>query len=160
MRSLASQGLRERVVKRAEAPARSFAIGAFALVCEPIAGGPPVDIVEPDRAPQVPLSRLRRPAPDAIPPRLELCRQCRQYVHAHEATCPHCRADIAAAAHRHEAEVRRRRAVIDEVTRALTRARRSVRAALTWPISQVIRGSARSSRILPARAGEVMVVTR
>lgn len=122
--TLARQGLRERIVKRAEAPAEPFAIGGFALVREPIAGGPPVAVSEPSAAPHVPLARLRRPAPEALPPRLELCRACHQYVHAHESTCPHCGGDIAAAAARHEADSRRRRAVIDEVTRALARARR------------------------------------
>ena len=33
-----------------------------------------------------------------IPPRLDLCRSCHEYVWPHETDCPHCGADIAAAA--------------------------------------------------------------
>jgi len=122
--TLAGQGLRERVVKRKEAPDRSFAIGEFALVLEPLDGGPPVEVREPAPTPLIPPGRLRRPAPEVSPARLEPCGSCREYVYASESVCPHCGVGLAAAAQAHDADVRRRRGVIDELRRALERARR------------------------------------
>jgi hypothetical protein len=115
VRDLARKGRRERIVKIKDAPPESFAVGEFALIEEAVptadfsavqallhpsadrpAGpndGRPVHI-EPD------------PRPDGrggrIPPRLALCRACHEYVWPHEADCPHCGSDLAAASRRYE----------------------------------------------------------
>ena len=99
---LEKQGLRERIVKKEEAPERSFAIGKFDLICEPIEG--PVDVVSDQlSAPRALVNiqpRIRsKPAANGRKARemteLAICRNCSQYIYQHETTCPHCRADIA-----------------------------------------------------------------
>lgn len=98
---LKKQGLRERIVKKENAPDSSFAIGKFDLVCEPIDG--PAESLPAQRS-FVSITRARKtdsPANDVRmrndqrnPIELALCRNCRQYVYKHETTCPHCEADI------------------------------------------------------------------
>jgi hypothetical protein len=39
---------------------------------------------------------------DRLPPTLDLCYGCMQYVHAGTETCPHCGGDIAAFAAQHQ----------------------------------------------------------
>jgi Y-X(10)_GDL-associated radical SAM protein len=100
---LAKQGLRERVVKTQEAPGRPFDQGRFDLVTEPLDGGEgPRTVARP------PLWQMKEPDlgnTGRLPPALDLCRGCLQYVHAGTATCPHCGGDVAAlAAERRELE--------------------------------------------------------
>jgi hypothetical protein len=98
---LQKQGLRERIVKKEEAPDRAFAIGRFDLICEPIDGGEkqvqtPQTLVQISRAPH----RTKAADGEAVkydhrmPVELAICRNCRQYIFKHETACPHCRADI------------------------------------------------------------------
>jgi Y-X(10)_GDL-associated radical SAM protein len=96
---LEKQGLRERIVKKKNAPERSFAIGEFDLVCEPI-DGPEEPL--PEQKTLVNISRSS-PAPSAhgktgkskrTIAELDLCRNCQQYIYPHEKICPHCQADI------------------------------------------------------------------
>jgi Y-X(10)_GDL-associated radical SAM protein len=112
---LAKRGLRERVRKVEDAPGRSFAIGRFELVTEEIpadGSDAPGTVVSTSDPMLVPLLRKpiagmdRGPAPEVgrLPPRLELCRACRCHIYAHEAVCPHCGADVAAARVAYEAE--------------------------------------------------------
>ena len=115
VRDLARKGLRERVVKIKEAPPDSFAIGEFALIEEPIPteeraaladklpalsanDGRPVHIAPEDR-PEAGGGR--------IPPRLGLCRGCHEYIWPHETDCPHCGADVAAAARSYDERLAR-----------------------------------------------------
>lgn len=112
VRDLAKKGRRERVVKIREAGPESFAVGEFALIEEAI---PPEELaaLPPDRLPGFSAtdSRPVHIAPEddddparaagargRIPPHLDLCRSCHEYVWPHETDCPHCGADIAAAA--------------------------------------------------------------
>lgn len=95
---LEKQGLRERIVKRENASERSFAIGRFDLVCEPIdsTDDNSIQAVKPlvtiTRSPAPTDARMRNDQRDPI--RMDICRNCRQYVHKHETSCPHCSADI------------------------------------------------------------------
>jgi Y-X(10)_GDL-associated radical SAM protein len=106
VRDLARNGVRERIVKIKEAPPESFAVGEFALIEEAIPAeeraalaamlpthsandGRPVHIAPENR----PDERGGR-----IPPQLTLCRGCHEYIWPHESDCPHCGADVAAAA--------------------------------------------------------------
>lgn len=100
---LGKQGLRERIVKKEEAPADSFAIGRFEVVVEPIdadATKEPIrqHFVNITRTPQ---ANFPNGKPENVYPRklteLAICRNCRQYVYPHETVCPHCEADIAEA---------------------------------------------------------------
>lgn len=119
---LQKQGLRERIAKIEDAAPASFAVGRFDLITERIADGTPVSSIERSgQTVELVWKNKGKRAPDEgrVPPRLALCRHCDGYVHAHEETCPHCGADIAAAADAHEREVQRRRAVIDEIERLL-----------------------------------------
>lgn len=124
---LAARGLRERVVKRRDAPAQPFAIGEFELVLEAVDGSAQLQATHmTDSAPLIPVSRLLRctsARADArqgrIPEQLELCRGCNQYLHANESSCPHCGADVASEAARHAGEQARRRALMDAVRRQL-----------------------------------------
>jgi Y-X(10)_GDL-associated radical SAM protein len=98
---LQKQGLRERIVKKENAPDRSFAIGKFDLVCEPMDS--PVESAAVQRS-FVSITRARKtdsPTNDVRlrndqrdPIELAICRNCREYVYKHETTCPHCDADI------------------------------------------------------------------
>jgi hypothetical protein len=100
---LAKQGLRERVAKTQEAPGTPFDQGKFDLITEPLDGSdgehtvavaPPWEMKEPE---------LRDT--DRLPPTLDLCYGCMQYVHSGTQTCPHCNGDIAAfAQQQHEVE--------------------------------------------------------
>ncbi len=95
---LESRGLRERVVKKRDAPDTPFAIGEFALILEAVPGRE--DVVPPADSTPVDVGQLvhLRPRLDAradaregrLPPKLELCRACNQYIYDHETTCPHC----------------------------------------------------------------------
>lgn len=105
---LKKQGLRERIAKKENAPDRSFAIGRFDLVCEPIdAPEVPapvqqtlVKITRPSRANirKTPTPQLANGKAGQTGPRelveLTICRNCQEYVYPHEITCPHCTADI------------------------------------------------------------------
>jgi hypothetical protein len=124
---LASRGLRERVVKKCNAPNTPFAIGEFELILEAQPGredvAPPVDSTTADVGPLIEL----RPRVDArakimegrLPPKLALCHACNQYIYPHETTCTHCGADVALAAADHAETVQRRRALIERLERAL-----------------------------------------
>ncbi len=125
---LESRGLRERVAKKRDAPQTPFAIGEFELILEALPGreGHTPDLpaerttVGPGRLIQ--LGRRgagKAPAEGRIPPRLALCHACDQYVHAHEAVCAHCGADVAEAARAHAEAVERRRALMQRLERAL-----------------------------------------
>jgi Y-X(10)_GDL-associated radical SAM protein len=98
---LAAKGLRERVVKVEDAPGLSFDYGRFQLVLEPADGGPgPRIVAEPP-----PPAERKRLANYRVPPVLELCRGCDQYVFPGTATCPHCGGDVSALAQAHAADL-------------------------------------------------------
>ena len=121
------RGLRERVVKKREAPDSPFAIGEFDLILEAIPGRhaviPPTETAEPQIGPLVQLHTPSQSEADArvgrIPPKLALCRACNQYIYSHETTCPHCRSDVAQAASRHEETTRHRRQLVERLENLL-----------------------------------------
>ncbi|AWB08782.1 GDL motif peptide-associated radical SAM/SPASM maturase (plasmid) [Azospirillum humicireducens] len=116
---LARHGLRERVVKIKDAPDEAFAIGEFALIQEPIPGAESPGLPERDPAKVHRHEHERSPEGGVVPPSLTLCRACNQYVWPHETDCPHCGADVAAAAAQHEVDRARRHALIRETQRLL-----------------------------------------
>lgn len=121
---LQKQGLRERIVKVEEAGAASFAVGRFDLVTEKIADGTPVaSIVRSGQTIELTWKNKGKRAPEVgrVPTKLELCRNCNGYVHAHEQTCPHCSEDIAASARIYEEQVQYRRALISNLEHLLGR---------------------------------------
>jgi Y-X(10)_GDL-associated radical SAM protein len=128
-------GLRERVVKRREAPDAAFATGEFELVLEPIPGREPATLSPAGLGPPAPERLVRlaaRPAPryrpgDAgrVAPVLARCYACDRFVWPGEETCPFCGADVAAAAAVHAAEVAHREALIAEIETLIEEARRS-----------------------------------
>lgn len=120
---LAKHGLRERVVKIKDAPKEAFAIGEFALVTEPIPGVDSPGLPERDPAGVHRHGYERSAEGGVVPPSLTLCRACNQYIWPHETDCPHCGADVAAAAARHDIDSARRRALIRETQRLLDEAR-------------------------------------
>jgi hypothetical protein len=75
--TLAKRGLRERIVKVAEAPDEPFAVGRFEVHLEREDGS---------RAPRsAGLDEKRRKRG-----RLVLCQSCDEYIYAVETACPHC----------------------------------------------------------------------
>ncbi|HEX5759372.1 MAG TPA: GDL motif peptide-associated radical SAM/SPASM maturase [Thermoanaerobaculia bacterium] len=109
---LEKRGLRERVVKRRNAPPGAFTTGEFALLTEPIPGretAPGAAIPPPPRRPRPSRS------PGELPPRLDLCRACDCFVRPEETSCPHCAADLATAAAAWAEDSRRRAALVAEV---------------------------------------------
>lgn len=131
---LAKHGLRERVVKKRDAPAESFAIGEFALVVEAIPGvtpqvhsHAPAHLRPGEISGAGPLLQIRRkPGTSSadvrhgrVPPRLPLCRACHHYVLPEEHDCPHCGANLASAEQAHAQVVMRRRALLTQLEVAL-----------------------------------------
>nr|WKF60219.1 Putative mycofactocin radical SAM maturase MftC [Paraburkholderia busanensis] len=119
---LQKQGLRERIAKVEEAGPASFAAGRFDLVTERIDDGTPVSsIVRSGQTIELTWKNKGKRAPDMgrIPTKLELCRNCNGYVHAHEHTCPHCNADIAAAAQTYEEQAQYRRTLMTNLEHLL-----------------------------------------
>ena len=99
---LEKQGLRERIVKKEDAPDRSFAIGRFDLVCEPIAkaavgGGESLPAARGlvHIQPRAKASGKAKKTEQRELAELAICRNCSQYIYQYETVCPHCRADIA-----------------------------------------------------------------
>lgn len=126
---LEKRGLRERVVKKREAPDSPFAIGEFDLILEPIPGREaaplPPELPSASRShelPRGPLVQLSLPVPSRpnvsrgrIPPKLALCRACNQYIYSHEKTCPHCRADVVESARHYEEKSRQQLALVERL---------------------------------------------
>ncbi|MGC5700434.1 GDL motif peptide-associated radical SAM/SPASM maturase [Pseudomonas sp. NFXW11] len=119
---LQKQGLRERIVKLEEAGPASFAVGRFDLITERIDTGERVSSVS-DSGQVIKLAWANQgqaaPAEGRIAPRLALCRECLQYIHAHEHHCPHCGADVAAAEARHQEDRQRQQALISTLHQLL-----------------------------------------
>lgn len=128
---LHKQGLRERVVKLRDAPHSSFAIGEFEVVTESIPSDDmPAEIVT-RAASQSQLVQLERPVTSSsprdgrVPPKLDICRHCDQYVWPGETLCPHCGADIKTAALVYQEASERRAKLIAEVSELVERAKAS-----------------------------------
>jgi len=79
-RELAKKGLRERIVKIAEAPGEPFDFGRFDIVVENMSG---------ERVPAE-LARDDKKRPRGR--KLEVCTSCHEFVFASERICPHCHA--------------------------------------------------------------------
>lgn len=127
---LEKRGLRERVVKRREAPQKSFATGEFELILEAIPGreARTVQLAEAAPSPEpetlVKIGKKRSYDDEGrVPPTLDLCHACNRFVWPGEQVCHHCGADVAKAAEAHAEEVRRRRALIAEVEELIRQAR-------------------------------------
>jgi Y-X(10)_GDL-associated radical SAM protein len=116
---LRKQGLRERVTKIRDAAKASFAVGEFELITERISDG---TVVRSSRSQERPVNAgapRSSPPEGRVPPRLDLCRACNSYITRDESACPHCGADVRAAAATHEEDRRRRAAIIADVERQL-----------------------------------------
>jgi radical SAM protein with 4Fe4S-binding SPASM domain len=80
-RELAKKGLRERIVKVAEAPGQPFDFGRFDIAVEDADGRKvPSELARDDK---------HRPRGR----KLELCTNCQEFIFASEHTCPHCGAE-------------------------------------------------------------------
>jgi Y-X(10)_GDL-associated radical SAM protein len=125
--TLQSEGLRERIAKKTSADPTPFATGEFEIIVEQQSGDdwvqqdPRQDRDEVDTVSILPIVTLSLPKGDAedehvsltsdgaVPPELAICRACNCFIWDHESTCPHCRADVAAAnaVYRRESAVRK-----------------------------------------------------
>jgi Y-X(10)_GDL-associated radical SAM protein len=123
---LQKQGLRERVVKIREAAPAAFAVGEFELIVERIADGSVVSTSTSQRQ-LVNLGEKAaerwEPREGRVPPSLELCRACQSYIWPHETDCPHCGANVHAAAETWAEDQRRREAALNAVKALLDRYR-------------------------------------
>jgi hypothetical protein len=118
---LKKRGLRERVVKVAEAKQTPFATGKFALVVESAAGG---EVIATSLPPPKLLALTPPPTQPAtakadVPAQLDICRSCDCYVRSNEVTCPHCGAALQKARERYAEEARRRQAAKETIIRLL-----------------------------------------
>jgi Y-X(10)_GDL-associated radical SAM protein len=138
---LDKRGLRERIVKRREAASASFATGEFELILEPVVGRQ-VEVASAVPAPAAaetppPLVQIgQRASPTRsgrsegrVPPTLEICRACDCFIWPGEVTCPHCGADVAAAAAIYDREATRRATLIMEVERLIAARKLALEAA-------------------------------
>ena len=117
---LEKQGLRERVVKTKEAPGRPFDQGAFDLITEPIDGGEGArTIADP---PQWEMKEPELREFDRLPPLLDVCYGCLQYVHEGTIECPHCGGNVS----RYAAEHRELELAIATLRRRVTEAKQPV----------------------------------
>jgi Y-X(10)_GDL-associated radical SAM protein len=129
---LHKQGLQERIVKLRDAPRTSFAVGEFELLTEhiPSNDGGSAEVVS-RAAGQPKLIQLERPTglPSSrdgrVPPKLDICRDCDQYVWPGETLCPHCGADMKVAAEAYQVAVERRTKLIAEVSELVELAKAS-----------------------------------
>jgi Y-X(10)_GDL-associated radical SAM protein len=118
---LHKRGLRERIVKLHNAPHASFAVGKFELVTERLPGGDSQQentASTPGRPQLVQLGGMPTSPPvceGRIPPKLDICRGCDQYVWPGETVCPHCGANMKTAASKYAEEAKRRATLITEV---------------------------------------------
>lgn len=127
VRDLARKGLRERVVKIKEAPPDSFAVGEFALIEEPIPEAEraalgdifPSHSANDGRAVHIEPENRPEGQGGRIPPGLVLCRGCHEYIWPHETDCPHCGADVAAAASEYDARLARIQELAASIRRRL-----------------------------------------
>jgi hypothetical protein len=115
---LEKQGLRERIVKIREAAPASFAVGEFELITERIGDGQVVTTSNSQRK----LVQLRgtdndkwEPREGRVPPDLDLCRACHCYIWPHDTECPHCGANVSAAAESWAQDTLRREAALNAV---------------------------------------------
>jgi radical SAM protein with 4Fe4S-binding SPASM domain len=115
---LAKRGLRERLTKVSNAPGKPFDHGCFELVLEPLDGVGEVC--------SVPVPPHARPSAESscrmegrVPPVLELCRGCDQYVMPKTAVCPHCGSDVRALALEYRRNLEEARAAAAELRRLL-----------------------------------------
>ncbi|WP_162043268.1 GDL motif peptide-associated radical SAM/SPASM maturase [Undibacterium sp. YM2] len=112
---LEKRGIHEKIRKVAPAPDKPFAIGRFELYEEAIPGRQILP-EEPAPAPRVAERTSSNPLPE-----LGLCRNCHEYIWQDETECPHCHADVAAAAQKYAIEEARRQAVMTELKSVLDR---------------------------------------
>jgi Y-X(10)_GDL-associated radical SAM protein len=107
---LAKGGYRERIVKVEDAPGEPFDHGRFQLIREPLEGDGPRYVAEPPpprqpsehlwqirvraRSPRKCVPERSLPEHGRVPPVLELCHGCDQYVMPDTITCPHCGCDV------------------------------------------------------------------
>lgn len=124
---LEKQGLRERIRKVQEANRTSFAVGKFELVLEPIPGyavsaalseetGPEERVTQPVMAfstPAAPAGESYREG--RVPPQLEQCKACNQFIWPDEEICPHCQADVKVARARYAADKERWDSLMEEL---------------------------------------------
>ena len=113
------RGLRERVVKIREAAKTSFAVGEFEVVTERVADGAVVATSSSLLRPTKRDRNAEPPLTGRVPPSLILCRSCNGYIHDTETDCPHCGADVQAAAQDYDTERAGRQAAIARVEEQL-----------------------------------------
>ncbi|MGC0152644.1 GDL motif peptide-associated radical SAM/SPASM maturase [Chromobacterium vaccinii] len=119
---LHKRGLRERIVKLQDAGPASFAVGRFDLVTEEIDTGKVVSQISRNgQVIELAWKNRGKPSPETgtPPATLALCRGCEQYIQPHEQACPHCGADVAAAAEDYRRDEMRRQEIVDNLRRLL-----------------------------------------
>ncbi len=119
---LEKQGLRERICKIKEADGSSFAVGQFELILESI---PEEERRSPsnwkgiskrsDTQPFVNENSRDRDGEVRIPPELERCKACNQFIWQHEEVCPFCDTNVKEANARYEEDKKRWESLMDKI---------------------------------------------
>jgi radical SAM protein with 4Fe4S-binding SPASM domain len=128
-RTLERQGLRERLEKRKDAPMASFAIGEYEIITETLDGtvvGRSSD-AEVKSVSWYPVIRAPESHVGRVPPRLELCRACEEFIRPDEVVCPHCGADIRRAAMAYQQETKGRATLVSDTRDLVMRTERGLR---------------------------------
>jgi len=129
-RTLAKQGLRERLEKRKDAPPESFAIGEYEIITETLDGAMVAQSSDAATG-QVAWYPSRRAATSdegRVPPRLELCRACEEFIWPDEVVCPHCGADVQQMAAVYRQQTEHRSALLSATRALLLQTERELRA--------------------------------
>jgi Y-X(10)_GDL-associated radical SAM protein len=129
-RTLEKQGLRERLEKRKDAPPESFAVGEYEIITETFDGAVVASSSDAETRPVAwyPAKRASVSDEGRVPPRLELCRTCEEYIWPHEVVCPHCGADVQQAAAAYLQQTQRRSALVSDTRDLLRRTERELHA--------------------------------
>lgn len=128
---LKKQGLRERIQKVEEAAQTSFAVGRFDLILEPIPESQTQTAInwrgmpqQPDV--QIPVNFSESEVSDPsqagrVPPELERCKACNQFIWQHEEVCPACQTNVAAANAQYAEDKQRWEALMAKIQAVISR---------------------------------------
>ena len=130
---LEKRGLRERISKVKDAAQSPFAVGEFELIQEPIPGRATSSESDWEKMPRQEVTQpVRNSSEQAtteddhhregrVPPKLEICRNCNQFIWGYEEICPHCQADVKAANAKYEEDKKRWEYLMQKIEAIITK---------------------------------------
>lgn len=124
---LEKQGLRERIRKVKEAGESPFAVGRFELILESIAEGETISVSSWEEMPkqqedtsvldssELAMTDGDRYREGRVPPQLERCKACNQFIWQHEEVCPYCKTNVREANAKYDEDKKRWESLMDKI---------------------------------------------